>query len=110
MPKTNNNKKSDKTKLSKRLVLNRCIFSLFSTSKSIEGLSEFLTDPRYEGYDEDNVSNYYHAIADSLLLSGGITDEKLLEYDEHIFMHTEPINKYSTDEIRWKYFQYLSLL
>lgn len=110
MPKTINNKKSDKTKLCKSLVLNRFIFSLFCTSKSIEGLSEFLNDPRYEGYDEDNVSNYYHAMADSLLLSGGITDEKLLEYDEHIFMHTEHINKDRTEKIRWKYFQYLSLL
>lgn len=96
-------------KLSNALLLNRYMLSLFGTS-SLEALSEHLKDPVLEGYDENNVSLFYHEICRRLFPNGELTAEKLLEYDQNIYRHTEQISKERDERIRWKYFQYLSLL
>lgn len=96
-------------KLSNSLVLNRFILNLFGTN-SLESLSEHLKDPALEGYDENNVSLFYYAIRDHLFANGELTEELLLEYDQNIYKHTEAVNQKRSEPIRWKYFQYLSLL
>ena len=96
-------------KLSNALLLNRYMLNLFGAT-SLEALSEHLKDPLLEGYDENNVSLFHHEICRRLFPNGGLTEEKLLEYDQNIYHHTEHISKERSERIRWKYFQYLSLL
>lgn len=96
-------------KLSNALLLNRFMLSLFGAT-SLEALSEHLKDPALEGYDENNVSLFHHEICTRLFPNGELTEEKLLEYDQNIYRHTEHISKERGERIRWKYFQYLSLL
>ncbi|MBO5380795.1 MAG: DEAD/DEAH box helicase family protein [Bacteroides sp.] len=96
-------------KLSNALLLNRFMLSLFGAT-SLEALSEHLKDPALEGYDENNVSLFYHEICSRLFPNGELTEEKLLEYDQNIYRHTEHISKERGERIHWKYFQYLSLL
>ena len=100
-----------RTKLAKlrhSLVLNQYMFSLIGPDANIERLSELLKAPILEGWDEENHSRY------SLVLKQYFRNsqiaEKLEEYDEHIYQHTEYINKQRKEKIQWKYFQYLSLL
>ena len=96
-------------KLSNSLVLNRFILNLFGTNR-LEAMSEHLKDPALEGYDENNVSLFYYAIRDRLFTNNELTEELLLEYDQNIYRHTASINEKRSEPIRWKYFQYLSLL
>lgn len=96
-------------KLSNSLVLNRFILNLFGTNR-LEAMSEHLKDPALEGYDENNVSLFYYAIRDRLFTNNDLTEELLLEYDQNIYRHTASINEKRSEPIRWKYFQYLSLL
>ncbi len=96
--------------LSNSLVLNRYILSLFGT-KSLQDLSKDLRDPAYEGFNEDGVSKYVELLKSHLYVGvSEITEEMLSEYDHNIFRHTQEINKKREKEIKWKYFQYLSLL
>ena len=83
-----------RTKLAKlrhSLVLNQYMFSLLGPDADIERMSEMLKAPVLEGWDEENHSRY------SLVLKQYFRNspiaEKLEEYDEHIFLHTERINK-----------------
>ena len=95
--------------LSNSLVLNRFILNLFGT-RSLRELSENLKDPAYEGYTEDGVSIFAEQLKSRLYVGHEITEEMLLEYDHNIFKHTQEISKNRDREIKWKYFQYLSLL
>ena len=95
--------------LSNSLVLNRFILNLFGT-KSLRELSENLKDPAYEGYTEDGVSIFAEQLKARLYVGHEITEDMLLEYDHNIFKHTQEISKNRDKEIKWKYFQYLSLL
>ena len=96
-------------RLSNSLVLNRFILNLFGTS-SLDALGEYLKDPRLEEYDKNNISLFYYEIRDHLFVNSELTAELLLEYDQNIYCYTEAINKKRSEPIRWKYFQYLSLL
>lgn len=109
--KTNKNIRTARVepKLSNALLLNRFMLNLFGT-KSLQALSEHLKDPTLEGYDENNVSFFYHEICRRLFPNGDLTSDKLLEYDQNIYRHTEQISAERGERIRWKYFQYLSLL
>lgn len=95
--------------LSNSLVLNRYILNLFGV-KSLDKLSENLRDPAYEGYTEDGVSIFAEQLKARLYVGHEITEEKLLEYDFHIYKYTQEISKKRDEVIKWKYFQYLSLL
>lgn len=96
-------------KLSNSLVLNRYILSLFGAT-SLEALSEHLKDPILEGWDENNVSYFYRELLSRMFATGELTEEMLLAYDENIYRHTQAISEKREAQVRWKYFQYLSLL
>ena len=96
-------------KFDKQLVLNKWLLSLFEVD-SLEVLSKNLKDPTLEGYDENNISRFYHVLAGRLLERSALTNTKLLEYDQNIFSHTRRINERRERAVDWKYFQYLTLL
>lgn len=96
-------------KLNNSLVLNRYILSLFGAT-SLEVLSEHLKDPILEGWDENNVSYFYKELVQRLFATSNLTEEMLLAYDENIYRHTKAISEKREGPVRWKYFQYLSLL
>ncbi len=100
---------SRNVKLKDTLVLNKFLLSLFGAS-SFEAFSKDLKDSRLEGYDENNISNYYHALIGHLFVTTHLNKELLLEYDQNIFTHTKQISEKRHKPITWKYFQYLSLL
>ena len=93
-------------KFNEKLVLNSYLLSLFGVS-SFEELSKDLKESRLEELDENDNSLFYHELKDKLIASAKIiSDDKLTEYDENIVRHTKAMGR----GIRWKYFQYLSLL
>lgn len=96
-------------KLNNSLVLNRYILSLFG-SGNLEALSEHLKDPALEGWDEDNVSHFFYALRDHMFTNSELTEEMLLAYDQNIYRYTVAISEKRETMLRWKYFQYLSLL
>lgn len=96
-------------KLSSSLVLNKYILNLFGVT-DLEALSKDLKDSSLEGYDENNVSYFHHALAAKLYSNSNLPKELLLQYDQNIFSHTQTISEKRYEPIRWKYFQYLALL
>ncbi|MCC6550629.1 MAG: hypothetical protein IT279_11225, partial [Ignavibacteriaceae bacterium] len=96
-------------KLSASLVLNKFILSLFGVT-DLQAISSDLKDAVLEGYDENNVSYFYHALVDGMFTNENIPKELLLQYDQNIFSHTSKIGIKREHQIRWKYFQYLTLL
>ena len=93
-------------KFNEKLVLNSYLLSLFGVS-SFEELAKELKASRLEELDENNNSLFYHELKDKLIASTKIiSDDKLQEYDENIVRHTKTMGR----GIKWKYFQYLSLL
>jgi hypothetical protein len=97
------------TKLSSALVLNKYILSLFGV-KDLEALSQDLKDSAFEGYDENNVSHFHHALVSRFYANPNLSRELLFHYDQNIFSHTKTISEKRVEPIRWKYFQYLALL
>jgi Type III restriction enzyme, res subunit len=98
----------------RRLVLNRWLLGLFGV-ESFETLADEETkDPRHEERDANNVSGIYHLLAgrfhDLPRRTGGPSVDELLRYDENIVRHTDRISAKRDERVRWKYFQYLSLL
>lgn len=107
-------RKKDALRFEQRLVLNQWILGLFGV-EDFEGLAdEEIKDPRYEEWDANNVSGIHHLLAgrfhDLPGRTGGPSVEDLLRYDGNIVRHTARIGAKREDRIRWKYFQYLSLL
>ena len=96
-------------RLSNALLLNKYMLSLLGAT-SLEALSEHLKDPTLEGYDENNVSLFYNTIITRPIPNSELTAEQLLVYDQNIYRHTMAISEERGERIRWKYFQYLSLL
>lgn len=96
-------------KLSSSLVLNKYILSLFGVT-DLEALSSDLKDSSLEGYDENNVSNFHHALVARFYSNPNLPRELLLLYDQNIFSHTQTISEKRNDPIKWKYFQYIALL
>ena len=93
-------------KFNKKLVLNSYLLSLFGV-KDFDELAKDLKASRLEDVEEDGSSLFYHELKDKPIgTSKQITDDKLLEYDENIVKHTKTMGR----GIKWKYFQYLSLL
>lgn len=96
-------------KLSASLVLNKYILNLFGVT-DLEALSGDLKNSSLEGYDENNVSLFHHALIAKLYSSAVLTKEMLLGYDQNIYSHTQVISLKRNEPIKWKYFQYLALL
>ncbi|MBX0332966.1 DEAD/DEAH box helicase family protein [Pontibacter sp. HSC-14F20] len=96
-------------RLSDSLVLNKYILSLFG-STDLEALSQHLKDSALEGYDENNISRFHHALVVHLFGNENLPKELLLQYDQNIYSHTQAISQKREEPIKWKYFQYLALL
>ena len=92
--------------LDKRLVLNQYMLGLFGKT-SFEELAEGLKEPEFEGEDEGVSLLYRELVLRFPTLSGTLP---LRDYDENIVRHTRRIGAKRGEPIRWRYFQYLSLL
>ena len=101
---------------SHKLVLNRYFLSLFGAdvfdlnNDPFREMTRGLTEESLELPEADGSSRYYLEMLRRLPDDSYITPELLLEYDENIRRHTAKINEKRTPPLRWKYFQYLSLL
>ncbi len=91
-----------------KLVLNQWMLSLFD-AQSFEKLIESLKLTELEGLDEDNVHKYLRQLK-LLWEFEALPSDSLLAYDQNIVRHTLKLNKGRSTPIRWKYFQWLSLL
>lgn len=92
-------------KFNQKLVLNSYMISLFGV-ESIEELSKDLKESRLEGIDENGQSLIFHRLTQRLFENPHLSKDKLEEYDANIVRHTEALGR----DIKWKYFQYLTLL
>jgi len=95
--------------LTNALVLNKFLLHLFCVTK-LEELAEGLKDSSLEGYDENNVSLFYHHLSSRVFSNPYLSKDTLFQYDQNIYSHTKFISEKRSESIRWKYFQYLSLL
>jgi len=93
-----------------RLVLSQWVLSLFECSSLQELATEDMKRPECELLDDNNVSLFHHELTRPLFDHPRLTDDDLLRYDGNIVKHTGAINARRREPIRWKYFQYLSLL
>ena len=108
MAKSKTTKSAAPLKFDKRLVLNQWLLSLFEVD-SIDKFYGIMRDAS-EGYDENNVSRFYHRITEQLFERTELDNDLLLSYDQNIFRHTQAIIGKREPAVSWKYFQYLSLL
>ncbi len=122
-------KETNKLKFHSRLVLNKYMLSLFGVD-SFEKLAEGLKDPKLEGLTEENKTRFFISLSNRRLVPENvgiwgqsnwgefdwgdgteyITRAQLEKYDQNIVRHTLTIQGKHDHEIKWKYFQYLSLL
>jgi len=77
---------------------------------SFDTLTKDLKDASLEELDVDNISRFYKQITARLVQRHSLNDEILRQYDENIVRFTMEISEYREERIKWKYFQYLSLL
>ncbi|MDE4542416.1 DEAD/DEAH box helicase family protein [Thermoanaerobacterium sp. R66] len=96
-------------KFYKKLVLNQYMLRLFGV-ESLEDITKYLKEVENEGYDENNNTYYCRELLDNFAGKCAVPQDKLLSYDENIVRHTMRISQKRSHPIRWKYFQYLSLL
>jgi hypothetical protein len=95
-----------------RLVLNQWLLSLFEVG-SFEDLARMLDDPELEGFDDEGISRFHHALAMRLLDRAQLTRDDLLAYDQNIVRHWRAITerrRHDGRSVLPKYFQYLALL
>ena len=109
-------------KFTNKLILNQWLMSQFGIdpiaddvdhTRPFHRLAAPLKDTRLEGFDTDGLHMFYHALVDSELFYNEfhpISKDQLLIYEENIVSHTNAINKMRYRPIKWKYFQWLSLL
>lgn len=100
------------------LVLNKYLLSLFgidSIGKRIvnkDGV-EIFQELKYstnEGYTEEGNTIYLQTLLNHHYGNKTLTREMLQQYDENIVRYTKEISAGRDEIIKWKYFQYLSLL
>ncbi len=96
-------------KFYKKLVLNQFFLKLFGVNK-FEELAEELKKVKNEGYTGENNTYYYEYLTLNFADKCSIARDELLKYDENIVRHTFRISERREQTIKWKYFQYLSLL
>ncbi|HCO79992.1 MAG TPA: restriction endonuclease subunit R [Bacillus sp. (in: Bacteria)] len=75
-----------------------------------EQLTQDMKDNSLEELDTDNVSRFYKHLSTRLVERVELSADILRQYDENIVSHTLRINDRRDKKIKWKYFQYLSLL
>ena len=93
----------------KKLVLNQYMLNLFGVN-SFEELSSEIKKVENEGYDENNNTIYCKELIEQFASQCAIPQGKLIQCDENIVKHTFRISEKRGYIIKWKYFQYLSLL
>jgi superfamily II DNA or RNA helicase len=91
-----------------RLVLNQWMLSLFER-QDFEGVAKQLKSTDLEGLDENNVHKFLHQVR-LLWEFPAFPGDTLLGYDQNIVRHTLRLSERRDQPIRWKYFQWLSLL
>lgn len=92
-----------------KLVLNKYLLSQFGVL-GFEALAQDLKSSHLEGYNEEGNTKYLNSLINRLFDSEKLTKEMLQEYDENIVRFTHEISQDRTEIVKWKYFQYLSLL
>lgn len=100
------------------LVLNKYMLSLFgieSIGKRILGKNgvEIFHELKYsnnEGYTEEGNTIYLQTLLNHRYDTAEINQDMLQQYDENIVRFTREISEGRDEVIKWKYFQYLSLL
>ena len=92
-----------------KLVLNKYLLSQFNVL-GFEALAQDLKSSHLEGYNEEGNTKYLNSLINRLFDSEKLTKEMLQEYDENIVRFTHEISQDRTEIVKWKYFQYLSLL
>ncbi|WP_286068503.1 DEAD/DEAH box helicase family protein [Bacillus sp. (in: firmicutes)] len=101
--------KNKKVQLSDQLILNQYMLHLFEVD-DFEQLTQDMKDNSLEELDTDNVSRFYKHLSTRLVERVELSADILRQYDENIVSHTLRINDRRDKKIKWKYFQYLSLL
>lgn len=101
--------KKNKIQLSNQLVLNQYMLHLFEVD-TFEDLTKEMKDNSLEEIDVDNVTRFYKHLSTRLIDREELNADILRQYDENIVSHTLRINYQREKEVKWKYFQYLSLL
>lgn len=91
-----------------KLVLNQWMLSLFDVS-NFDELAENLRPLELEGLDENNVHKFSHQMK-LLWEYAEFPGDTLLGYDQNIVKHTLALSRKRDEPLKWKYFQYLSLL
>ena len=75
-----------------KLVLNQWLLSLFNV-KRFEDLAEHLRNEALEGWDENNIHHFHHALTAQLFNLTQLPTDLLLEYDQNIVRHTQRLNE-----------------
>ena len=91
-----------------KLVLRQWMLGLFDKN-TFEQLAEPLKAPELEGLTEDNNHRFLHALR-ALWEFPEFPGDTLLGYDQNIVKHSLALNQRRDTPIRWKYFQWLTLL
>ena len=95
-----------------RLVLHQWLLGLFGVP-SFERLAANLKAPELEGFDENNVSRFYHALCLHTQNRRDLPEDLLLAYDQNIVRYWKQITEHRNHAgpfLYPKYFQYLALL
>ncbi|MGO2357212.1 DEAD/DEAH box helicase family protein [Mesonia sp.] len=92
-----------------KIVLGKYLLSQFQVY-GFESLAVDLKASRLEGYTEEGNTKYLAALLNRLFDNDKLSKEMLQEYDENIVRHTNEISHHRVEQIKWKYFQYLSLV
>ncbi len=91
-----------------KLILLQWMLGLFD-KQSFEQLAEPLKNPDLEGLTEDNNHKFLQALT-ALWEFPEFPGDVLLGYDQNIVKHSMALNQRRDQPIRWKYFQWLTLL
>jgi hypothetical protein len=103
-------KKKKKIDFHRKLVLFKYLLSLFDAD-TIESIHPDIKNPELEEINsEKSKTNFHLTITNRLISLEKIPLAKLEIYDDNIIKHTMHIQDKRKQKIKWKYFQYLSLL
>lgn len=91
-----------------KLVLNQWMLRLFEVG-DFDSLARHLKPTELEGLDEDRTHRFLHQLR-LLWEYEAFPDDTLLGYDQNIVRHTLRLSEKRHEPLRWKYFQWLSLL
>jgi len=93
-------------KFNDKLTLNRYLLALLGV-ETFEELAKEFDGLMLQGLDENNHTHFYNVLVNNITAKPKkVSNDKLAEYDENIVRHTKAMGR----DIKWKYFQYLSLL